>query len=266
VPAAAFLRLPDRSRKPRRYGLSCVIDGGLPLPDVRAILESAGSYIDVWKFGWGSAYLDAALDAKLGLLRRHDVIASPGGTLLELAALQGRVEECLDWAARCGFAQVEVSDGLGLLGQEAKAALIRRAAASFTVVSEVGMKDPTSVLTPATWVELARADLDAGASAVLTEGRESGTVGLYAPDGSVRRDVVDALLDHLGAERLVFEAPHRHQQAWLVRRIGPDVNLANVAPREALGLEALRLGLRADTTLALHAPPSGTRAGAARTR
>ena len=65
------------------------------------------------------------------------------------------MEECLDWAAACGFRQVEVSDGLGLLGQDAKAALIRQAAASFTVVSEVGMKDPTSVLTPATWVELA---------------------------------------------------------------------------------------------------------------
>ncbi len=240
-----------------------MIDGGLPLPEVRAILDSAASFIDLWKFGWGSAYLDAGLDAKLRLLRRHDVIASPGGTLLELAALQGRAEECLDWAAACGFRQVEVSDGLGLLGKDAKADLIRQAGASFTVVSEVGMKDPTSVLTPATWVELARADLDAGATAVLTEGRESGAVGLYTSDGSVRCDVVDALLDHVGAEHLVFEAPHRHQQAWLIRRVGPEVNLANVAPRDAIGLEALRLGLRADTTLALHAPSP---AGAARTR
>jgi phosphosulfolactate synthase len=240
-----------------------VIDAGLPLPDVRAILDSAAPSIDVWKFGWGSAYLDAGLDAKLRLLRRHDVVACPGGTLLEVAALQGRAQECLEWAAACGFRQVEVSDGLGLLGQNAKAALIRRAAASFTVVSEVGMKDPASVLTPATWVELACADLDAGATAVLTEGRESGMVGLYAADGSVRGDVVDALLDRVGAHRLIFEAPHRHQQAWLIRRIGPDVNLANVAPREATGLEALRLGLRADTTIELHAVAPGTPAGGA---
>jgi phosphosulfolactate synthase len=241
--------------------LSCVIDAGHPLPDVRAILDSTAPCIDVWKFGWGSAYLDTALDAKLRLLRRHDVIACPGGTLLELAALQGRAQECLEWAEACGFPQVEVSDGLGLLGEDAKAALIRQAAATVTVVSEVGMKDPTSVLTPATWVELARADLNAGASAVLTEGRESGMVGLYAADGSVRAEVVDALLDGIGAHRLIFEAPHRHQQAWLIRRIGPDVNLANVAPREAAGLEALRLGLRADTTIALHALASGTPAG-----
>jgi phosphosulfolactate synthase len=231
------------------------------MPDVRAILEAAAPYIDVWKFGWGSAYLDTALDAKLRLLRRHDVTACPGGTLLEVAALQGRAEACLEWAADCGFTQVEVSDGLGLLGEDAKAALIRRATATFTVVSEVGMKDPTSVLTPATWVELARADLDAGASAILTEGRESGMVGLYAADGSVRGEVVDALLDGVGADRLIFEAPHRHQQAWLIRRIGPDVNLANVAPREAVGLEALRLGLRADTTIALHALTARTPVG-----
>ena len=240
-----------------------MIDAGLPLPDVRAILDSAAPYIDVWKFGWGSAYLDAGLDAKLRLLRRHDVAACPGGTLLELAALQGSATECLEWAAACGFRQIEVSDGLGLLGQHAKAALIGQAAASFTVVSEVGMKDPTSVFTPATWVELAAADLDAGATAILTEGRESGMVGLYAADGSVRGDVVDALLDRVGADRLIFEAPHRPQQAWLIRRIGPDVNLANVAPRDAAGLEALRLGLRADTTLALHAVAFGTPAAGA---
>jgi phosphosulfolactate synthase len=252
MPVAAFLRLPERSRKPRQRGITCVIDGGLPLPEVRAVLESWAGSIDEWKLGWGSAYLDPALDAKLELLRQHDVVACPGGTLLEVAAYQGRAEECLEWMAASGFEQIEVSDGLGLLGEEAKTAMIRRAAASFTVVSEVGQKHPTSVMPPATWVELVRADLAAGASAVIAEGRESGTVGMYAADGSARADVVDALLDDIGAERLVFEAPRKDQQAWLIGRVGPEVNLGNVAPREVLGLEALRLGLRADTMLAVH--------------
>jgi phosphosulfolactate synthase len=229
-----------------------VIDGGLPLPEVRAILESAGAFIDLWKIGWGTAYLDRTLDSKLSLLCQHDVMACPGGTLLEVAAFQSRAEECLEWAAACGFQHVEVSDGLGLLGGAAKGALIRRATESFTVIAEVGSKDPTSVLSPATWVELADADLDAGAAAVITEGRESGTVGLYAPDGSPRGDVVDALLCRFTAEQLVFEAPRKDQQAWFIRHVGPEVNLANIAPREALGLEALRLGLRADTTLVVH--------------
>jgi phosphosulfolactate synthase len=46
---------------------------------------------------------------------------------------------------------------------------------------------------------------------------------------------------------VVFEAPREDQQAWFVRRFGPDVNLANVAPDGALGLETFRLSLRADT-------------------
>ena len=169
MPAAAFLRLPDRSRKPRLSGLTCVIDGGLPLTDVRAILDSAAASVDVWKLGWGSAYLDAALDAKLELLRRHDVIACPGGTLLEVAAYQGRTEECLRWMAASGFEQVEVSDGLGLLGEDAKAALIRRAATSFTVVSEVGLKRAGSVMPPAMWA----LDLQPGADRMVSASSSS---------------------------------------------------------------------------------------------
>ena len=36
----------------------------------------------------------------------------------------------------------------------------------------------------------------------------------------------------------------------MVRRVGPDVNLGNIAPTAVLSLETLRLGLHADTLLA----------------
>jgi phosphosulfolactate synthase len=45
----------------------------------------------------------------------------------------------------------------------------------------------------------------------------------------------------------VFEAPRKDQQARFIREYGPEVNLANIALDEALGLETLRRGLRADT-------------------
>jgi phosphosulfolactate synthase len=85
----------------------------------------------------------------------------------------------------------------------------------------------------------------------VAEGRESGTVGLYHADGSVREDVVAAALRGAPVERLLFEAPRKDQQAWFVNTLGPDVNLANVALDDALALETLRRGLRADT-FALH--------------
>jgi phosphosulfolactate synthase len=82
---------------------------------------------------------------------------------------------------------------------------------------------------------------------VVTEGRESGTVGLFCANGDVRAEVVEAVVEAVGIECAVFEAPRKDQQAWLIRRYGPDVNLGNIAPAETLGVEALRLGLRADT-------------------
>ena len=42
-------------------------------------------------------------------------------------------------------------------------------------------------------------------------------------------------------------SPRKDQQAWFIRRLGSEAGLGNVVPAEVLGLEALRLGLRADT-------------------
>ncbi len=252
VPSPTFLQLPDRSAKPRSRGLTSVIDGGMPLADIEAIVASAAHLIDIWKLGWGSSYVDQGLDAKLEVLGAHGVTACPGGTLLEVAALQGQVDAFLDWAAACAFTHVEVSDGLGRLGDD-KAALIARAAKRFVVIAEVGMKDPDAVLTPAEWARQVSTDLASGATWVIAEGRESGTVGMYANDGTVRTDVVDALVDRVDTNRILFEAPRKDQQAWLINRLGAEVNLANIAPRDVLGVEALRLGLRADTALGVHA-------------
>jgi phosphosulfolactate synthase len=93
---------------------------------------------------------------------------------------------------------------------------------------------------------------------VLTEGRESGTVGIYDPSGAVRQDVVAAVLDAGGVDRVVFEAPRKDQQVWFIQHCGPDVNLANIPAAEVLGVETLRLGLRADT-LGLSSPVTDRR-------
>jgi phosphosulfolactate synthase len=37
----------------------------------------------------------------------------------------------------------------------------------------------------------------------------------------------------------------------MIAHYGPEVNLGNIPPEEALGLEALRLGLRSDTLKAV---------------
>ena len=46
---------------------------------------------------------------------------------------------------------------------------------------------------------------------------------------------------------MLFEAPSTQLQCYFVRRIGSDVNLGNIPSTALLGLETIRLGLRADT-------------------
>lgn len=247
MPGPGFLDLPVRPGKPRRTGITQVLDHGLPLAQAAGLLEQNGSYVDVWKFGWGISYLDPQLAAKLDLLARHRVLASPGGTLLEIAWAQGRELEFLGWASDCGFPCVEVSAGTVPMGDAAKRDLIAAAAERFIVLAEVGSKDAAIRLAPEQWARAAARDLESGATWILAEGRASGTVGIYESSGAVRPDVVDALAAAAGPDCVVFEAPLEDQQAWFVRRFGPDVNLANVPPDCALGLETLRLSLRADT-------------------
>jgi phosphosulfolactate synthase len=250
---ASFLTLPPRPAKPRACGLTHVLDKGLTVDAAAATLRSIGTEIDVWKFGWGTAYIDTGLPAKLALLRAHDVMSCLGGTLLEIAWSQDKVEECLAWAGSVGLDAVEVSRGVVDMPLDDKRGLIKLASRSFTVFAETGMKDPRRVMSARRWREEVTEDLGAGATWIVTEGRESGTVGLYDGNGSPRPDIIDAVVDAAGTDRVVFEAPRKDQQAWLVNRMGPDVNLANVAPDDVLPVTTLRLGLRADTAALAHA-------------
>ena len=113
------------------------------------------------------------------------------------------------------------------------------------------------------WVEYIRQDLDAGASLVIAEARESGRSGICHPDGKLRSDVLDAILGSgVDVDRLLFEAPTKDLQASFIRRIGPNVNLGNVAPGDVIGVETLRLGLRSDTLTAALPPAVPRRAAA----
>ncbi|CAB1129130.1 Phosphosulfolactate synthase [Candidatus Hydrogenisulfobacillus filiaventi] len=244
---------PDRSGKPRRFGRTMVIDKGLGLTDTRDLMELGADYVDYVKltFGTSAFYPAALLRRKIALVRQAGVEIFPGGTFLELAALQGKLEAFLDRAAELGFTGIEVSDGTVRMDPRARRAAIQRARRwGFRfVLSEVGKKDPRDrVPTMALWEQVER-DLEAGADLVIVEGRESGAgVVIYDAQGAIIDQEVEALVTHVSdPRRLLWEAPRKHQQQELIARFGPDVNLGNVHPEDVLALEALRVGLRADT-------------------
>jgi phosphosulfolactate synthase len=243
----SFLELPARAVKPRSRGLTHVLDSGLTPDATRAFLGQTGHLVDIVKVGWGIGYVDPALSTPVGICTDHGCPVSVGGTLLEVAALQDRVSELRDWALSVGMTHIEVSNGLRALSASRKQGLVRELAADFVVLAETGAKEGNYPPTPAEWGEEMARDLDAGASWVIAEGRESGTVGLYHSDQGIREDLVSAILAWVPADKVIFEAPGKSQQAWFVRQLGADVNIGNVAPASVLALETLRLGLRADT-------------------
>jgi phosphosulfolactate synthase len=247
-----FLPLPERATKPRTAGLTHVIDTGLSTGEVEGMLCQAAAHIDTVRLGWGSAYVSADLDSKLAAYRSHDVPVMLGGTLTELAWLHGCVEELCAWIDELGIDRVEVSSGVVAIPPAEKVALIEGMARRYTVYAEVGEKDPDALMAPYRWVQLIGEALEAGAEMVVCEGRATGTAGLYRPDGEARTGLIDEIVHEIDRSKLVFEAPLKHQQVWLIERYGGDVNLGNVPPAEVLSLETLRLGLRADTLERFH--------------
>jgi len=247
--AVDLLDLPGRTAKPREVGLTHILDRGLSVSGVDSLIEVAGDYVDIVKLGWGTSVVTGNLEGKLARYREHGVPVVLGGTLTELAMAQNRLEELLAWMSRLGLEHVEVSDGTITLPHPQKLELIDRLARDFTVLSEVGSKDDTKIMAPYRWVELIQAELEAGAWKVITEARESGTSGIYRHDGEVRMGLIDEIVHAVPPEKLLFEAPQKDQQVWFIRRLGANVNLGNVVPEDALSLETMRLGLRADTAL-----------------
>ena len=166
---------------------------------------------------------------------------------------------------RDGFPCVEVSNGVAGMPLMEKRRLISAAAHQFAVIAEVGSKDPAARFSPEDWAQEMLGDVESGAAWVITEGRARGTVGLFSAEGHVREKEAGRLLTlaarKFGIDRVVFEAPQKNQQAWLINQIGADVNLGNVPPGDVLALETLRRGLRADT---IHLSPAPGRGSAAR--
>jgi phosphosulfolactate synthase len=242
-----FLSLPFRPPKPRTDGLTHVLDKGLSLVGLESLIQTARESIDIIKLGWGTAYVSDGVKAKVALTRSSGIHLCPGGTLLEICDSQHRVPDYMRWLQRLGVTHVEVSNGALGMPIERKRELIRMLAPHFTVLSECGSKNPKADVVATDWVAEMTGDLEAGASLLIAEARESGTVGLYDTSGEVRAELVEALVAALPVEKIIFEAPRKDQQAWFIRRLGPAASLGNIQAEEVIALETLRLGLRSDT-------------------
>ena len=247
-----FLTLPQRTSKPRESGLTHVLDKGYSLDQVRQFLEVAKDYVDIVKLGWGTAAVTPNVKEKIALYHSYDLPVCFGGTFFEVCLRQNKLEDYVRLVRECGMTCVEISDGTIDITEEDKLAMLRRFAKEFTVLSEVGSKDASVVIAPFKWVDSIKRELEAGAWKVITEGRESGTVGIYQAGGEVKEGLLDEIRSAVDPAQLLFEAPIKSQQAWFIKEFGANVNLGNIPPEEVISVETLRVSVRGDTLLHFH--------------
>ena len=141
----------------------------------------------------------------------------------------------------------EISDGSIIIDHNEKCELIRKMSKERTVLSEVGSKDSGILISPSKWIKMMSTELEAGSWKVIAEGRESGNVGVFRPNGTAHTLLINRIIAKVNPEDILWEAPQKNQQVWFVKLFGANVNLGNIAPNEMIPLECLRLGLRGDT-------------------
>ncbi len=239
--------LPEREPKPREKGITMMMDKGLSVREAENFVASSGAFTDVVKFGFGTALITPNLKEKIRIYKAGNLRCYFGGTLFELFIIRNMFDEYRKLIDKYDLDMVEVSDGSMIIPHTDKLSYIEKLAQQVTVLSEVGSKQADVVFPPNVWVAMMKAEINAGSWKVIAEARESGTVGIYNPDGTANTALIDDIVKHVQIENVIWEAPIKSQQAWFIKLLGANVNLGNIAPGEVVALETLRLGLRGDT-------------------
>jgi len=242
-----------RKDKPRKTGLTMVLDKGLGLNELDDILLMGGEYIDFIKFSFGTSFVCPleVVKKKIEKIKKWSIKVFPGGTLFEIAVTQNKINEYLFKAKQLGFNAVEISNGsITYDGNLRKEVIGKARDLGFMVLTEVGKKDKAKSLPVKSMVNQLKSDIKNGAGLVIIEARESGkNISIYEEDGSVNTGKFEKLYKGIGnwEENILWEAPLKKQQVFMIKKFGPNVNLGNINAGEVNSLETLRRGLRGDT-------------------
>jgi phosphosulfolactate synthase len=246
VPAARSMA------KPRRSGLTMMVDWGIPLQAQADLLAMSGAYLDLAKLAVVSVrvYTEEQLRAKVRIYREHGVRSFIGGGAIErLYALEGpgALEPFLEEAVRVGIEVIEISDNYITLSPEERRRQIALARSfGLVVFGEIGSKHEKS--DAAQLIGQARDCFDAGAEIVIVEGYE------LVSGREPKRDLIDALRRGIDPARTLYELPGpwisginasdvQDLKKILIREFGPDVSLGNVMPEDIFETEMSRQGL-----------------------
>jgi len=240
-------QIPERNKKPRKNGITMVMDKGLSIEEAKNFMSASHLHVDIVKLGFGTAFVTPNLRDKIEIYRSFNIPVYFGGTLFEAFLIRNQFDDFINVCKDFKIDFIEVSDGSITIPHAEKCGYIEKLTKVGTVLSEVGSKDAAHIIPPYKWIELMKAELNAGSTYVIAEAREAGNVGIYRGSGEVREGLVQEILTQISEEKIIWEAPQKDQQLYFLELLGCNVNLGNIAPSEVIPLEAMRIGLRSDT-------------------
>lgn len=240
-------QIPERKSKPRHSGVTMVMDKGLSIGEVKNFLSISHPFVDIVKLGFGTAFVTPNLREKIEIYQSYNLPVYFGGTLFEAFLIRNQFQDYINICKQYNISYMEVSDGSITIPHAEKCGYIEKLTKHGVVLSEVGSKDAEHIIPPYKWIELMKAELNAGSEYVIAEAREAGNVGIYRGTGEVREGLVQEILTQIPEEKIIWEAPQKAQQLYFIELLGCNVNLGNIAPTEMIALEAMRIGLRGDT-------------------
>jgi phosphosulfolactate synthase len=247
--AAATFSLPPRESKPRHKGITAVIDYG---PDgfgwtgergVADLLICAADYIDFAKIYALNALLmpEDVVKRIVRLYRDADVVCYSGGILFEYAYQRNQLDLYAAHIKRLGFGALEISENYIELGDSERLSLVDRFQShGLSVIYEFGRKNPEHPMRVQELGTLIASMKNVGVEHVIIEQSEIDMAAKSDPD-ALKELANSAWFGNILIETDPYRFPSQH--VGMLQDFGVNVNLANVAPGQALRLEGLRRGI-----------------------
>ena len=256
-----ILDLPQRAERPRKKGLTMVIDiawFGATSPLVAAYKD----YVDCVKSTARCLWVDEDLIRKnIKIYRDWGIDVQIGGIPYEIAVLQGKQAQYMERARALGTNIVEVeSHAAGLSLQQMKSEVKTLKGEGFKVVGEVGAKwanlDETRPNRDNVHVDQVIEKmlqlLEAGADHVIWEGMVVRALLGNHLENKQGQEQLFKVVEAVKQDNIIFEMwsargnPNSPLWGWLVQHFGPDVNLGNINVQDISMLETIRRGLSYD--------------------
>ena len=239
--------IPEREKKPRKQGITMMMDKGLSIRQAEDFLETNSEYTDIIKLGFGTSFITPNVVEKIKIYQENDIIVYAGGTLFEAFAARDQIDDYKTYLNRLNIKMVEVSDGSLVMEHSKKCKHIHDLSKDFKIISEVGSKASHVKVNSQDWIKWMRDELQAGSWKIIAEAREGGNVGICENNGQIKSELIDEIIKSIPVSDIIWETPNKIQQVWFINKFGQDVNLGNISYDDIIPLECLRLGLRSDT-------------------